>query len=578
MQRADGRRIRSKYRPGVEPIEARLLLTGVPRAFEPGDLLVAVEGRVQWYDEQGQVVRPGGLATGPGLNTGMAFDAAGNLYVTRFSAGEIRKFSATGQDLGSFGWAADGTNPLAGQLPESIAFTPDGRLIVGTAVNGGDIYVFDAAGRLIDTHDVPTSPRAGTDRIALSDDGRILYYTSEDASIHRYNLADRLVLEPLATSLPLGRSHAIVRLPGGDMLVAGQAVEGAPVLQSAIERVTPAGVVSRTYDTGTLTDHNRWYVMALAADQQFVWAADESQGSLGGQVVQFDLAGDGRTALRTLAVGERVMGLLAVPALEVTSPGSDPSPMADLTVSIEPVATWPATSPTVGGLVTYRINATNNGPDASMWPTLSAQVPVGVTIISASAGAFDSSTGLWSASLGGFASGASVSVLLLVRPDQAGTFAILTSLAPTQTADPVDGNNTASLALSVPAVSGSDPSLGTAPRLTRVQRTGVAARLTRIQLTFSAGLDPATATSATHFTLMPLIYWQGQWRQGRALPIAAAEYDSGSQTVSLRPQVAIGLLARYRIIVSSAVLGSTGKPLEGTTTADFQGTSPVVVS
>jgi hypothetical protein len=64
-----------------------------------------------------------------GFTTGMAFDSAGRLYVTKFSANTVSRFSNSGAVLGLFGSGYEG--------PKSIAFHSADNAYVGNVGNGG---------------------------------------------------------------------------------------------------------------------------------------------------------------------------------------------------------------------------------------------------------------------------------------------------------------------------------------------------------------------------------------------------------------------------------------------------------
>src|SRR5438128_1778678 len=94
------------------------------QSFTKGDVLVGVSnGQVQWRRADGTLVKTFTTAAG-GATTGMAFDAAKNLYVTNFSGQTVSKLDSTGTLLGTFG---SGYNAN----PESILFDGSGNAYVG---------------------------------------------------------------------------------------------------------------------------------------------------------------------------------------------------------------------------------------------------------------------------------------------------------------------------------------------------------------------------------------------------------------------------------------------------------------
>src|SRR5215210_2503238 len=87
---------------------AMIALLGQPRlaqaqTYQRGDVFVASSnGQVHWRNPNGTLKKI--LNTGQsGEQTGMAFDAAGNLYVTNFQANIVSKFNNSGNLLGTFG-------------------------------------------------------------------------------------------------------------------------------------------------------------------------------------------------------------------------------------------------------------------------------------------------------------------------------------------------------------------------------------------------------------------------------------------------------------------------------------------
>ncbi|MBU6430293.1 MAG: hypothetical protein KGR26_14860, partial [Cyanobacteria bacterium REEB65] len=81
----------------------------------------------------------GGPATSAKLSEpgGMAFDAAGNLYIAEYGNNIIRKITASGiistvVGTGTAGFAGDGGNPTSAELysPADVAFDTSGHMFV----------------------------------------------------------------------------------------------------------------------------------------------------------------------------------------------------------------------------------------------------------------------------------------------------------------------------------------------------------------------------------------------------------------------------------------------------------------
>src|SRR5579864_3255042 len=82
--------------------------------FQKGDVFVAIgNGSVNEYTPNGTLVQTLNDGTGSTFTTGMAFDAAGNLYVTNFSTGNISQFNVHG--------ALANQNFISRDTPESMS-------------------------------------------------------------------------------------------------------------------------------------------------------------------------------------------------------------------------------------------------------------------------------------------------------------------------------------------------------------------------------------------------------------------------------------------------------------------------
>lgn len=249
--------------------------------FQPGDVFVGVaNGKVQWY-------RPDPLSlTGVtlistldtqlgGFTTGMAFDAAGNLYVTNFGADAVSKFDMTGGLIGTFGSGYHCS-------PESIVFDAAGNAYVGQADCSRDILKFNAAGNLLERFNVATEGR-GSDWIDLAPKGCTALYTSEAKSIKRFDLATKSPLPDFnAAALPGLKAYALAVLPDGGLLVGDT---------EQIVRLGNLGNQIQTYDA---PGQDFWFAVSLdPTDLTVFWAADQSTGT----VFKFSLA-DGSLILQ----------------------------------------------------------------------------------------------------------------------------------------------------------------------------------------------------------------------------------------------------------------------------------------
>ena len=121
-------------------------------------------------------------------------------------------------------------------------------------------------------------------------------------------------------------------------------------------------------------------------------------------------------------------------------------PAADLAIAKS--VTSPPTGPYLNGRpLTYTLTVTNGGPSTALAPTVTDNLPAGVTFGSASAGCSESG-GVVTCTLANIASGGSASVTITVTPTAVGTITNTASVIST-TADLVSSNNATSLATSI---------------------------------------------------------------------------------------------------------------------------------
>jgi streptogramin lyase len=177
-------------------------------SFLPGDIFAGVVGGVLHYRADGTFVET--INTTSTYNTGMAFDNAGNLYVTQFSDSIIKVDNGnTGSSVFASGISAD---------PESLAFDSSGNLYVGVADGTTQIRKFDSSGNLLNTYSAATGPR-GTDWIDLAADQKTMYYTSEGNTIRRFDVSTNSQLANFATGTG-NEMYALRILGDGSVLVA----------------------------------------------------------------------------------------------------------------------------------------------------------------------------------------------------------------------------------------------------------------------------------------------------------------------------------------------------------------------
>jgi hypothetical protein len=231
-------------------------------AFAPGDVFVSLEpGPVQWRRPNGMLVRTlvGAI---PGLGEGMGFDAAGNLYVTRWrldsnpdaTGNTTEVFNVSGQPSGAYGSAYDCD-------PHAIVFDPAGTGYVGQAGCTGSILKFVPGQPPVQLDVAPDN--AGAFWIDLAADNCTIFYTSWGPNVKRYDGCARVQRSNFNKApLPGGETHDLRVLPDGGVLVSSGAV---------IARLDAAGVLVQTYTVSG--EYRPWTGLDLVGDGTF-WAGN----------------------------------------------------------------------------------------------------------------------------------------------------------------------------------------------------------------------------------------------------------------------------------------------------------------
>ena len=270
-----------------------LLVSGATEAravtFVSGDVFASVaQGNVQQHRPDGTLVNTLNIGTG-GFTTGMAFDAAGNLYVTGFGAGTVAKFDANGNLL-------DGEFIKHLPTPESIVFDSSGHLYVGTL--GGRIKKFDLSGTLLQTFS-----NGRSDWIDLKADQKTMLYTQEGGQILQWDLATDTALPVFATIAEAGGAFALRILPDGGVLLADEA---------AVRRFNSAGVEIQTYDAA---GEDTWFALNLDPDGTSFWSGNFGSADLyrfhiasGAMLKTFNTGTGGDTLFGVGIFGEKTQG------------------------------------------------------------------------------------------------------------------------------------------------------------------------------------------------------------------------------------------------------------------------------
>ncbi|PYN65644.1 MAG: hypothetical protein DMD93_20180, partial [Candidatus Rokuibacteriota bacterium] len=172
-----------------EPVTVTVSNTSPPPpsdTFAAGDLLLSFEkGTVQWRGPDG-TLKAELTGTVPGHTEGIRFDAAGNLYATRWcvdagctTGNTVEKFNVHGVSEGSVG---SGYNCN----PGSITFDAAGNMYVGQADCSGQILKI-AAGRPSVAYQV-AAERRGSLWVDLASDGCTIFYTSLGPNVKRFDV------------------------------------------------------------------------------------------------------------------------------------------------------------------------------------------------------------------------------------------------------------------------------------------------------------------------------------------------------------------------------------------------------
>jgi hypothetical protein len=207
--------------------------------YQKGDVFAAIgSGQVDEFTPTGVLVQTLNDGSGATFTTGMAFDSAGNLYVTNFGSGTVSKLDNMGNIVNSSFITGVGT-----KIPESIVPTGGGTSFYIGGPSYPAIDQFNAAGGFVQTFSVlGGTGTGGTDWIDFQNSNTILY-TGEGTEIRSYNIATNTQNPDFADGLPGGRAFALRVIPtgstdAGDVLVADS---------SAALLINPSGSIVTTY-------------------------------------------------------------------------------------------------------------------------------------------------------------------------------------------------------------------------------------------------------------------------------------------------------------------------------------------
>jgi hypothetical protein len=264
-------------------------------AFARGDLIVSLEtGPVLWWRANGTFNRVL-VGTEIGTGEGMAFDAAGTLYVTRWCIGlcaeagtgnTVERFNTMGLPSGRFGSGYDCS-------PHAIVFDRMGHAYVGQAGCSGNILKL-VAGQPVAAYAVAPDVQ-GAFWIDLAPDGCTMFYTSYGPNVKRFDVCAGVQLPDFNVApLPGGATQDLRVLPDGGVLVSSGEVIG---------RLNSSGVLTQTYQIPG--EPSLWSGLDLVGDGTF-WAGNYRSSN----VYRFDLStGAVRAGFNTGAPANNVVGI-----------------------------------------------------------------------------------------------------------------------------------------------------------------------------------------------------------------------------------------------------------------------------
>jgi hypothetical protein len=242
--------------------------------------------------------------TGSSEDTGMAFDASGNLYATCFEANTVVKFDSNGNLIGTFGsgYNAD---------PESVVVNKSGNIYIGQADGTHHVLEFNSSGTLVNTF-APATQDRGTDWIDLAADQQTLHYTSEGNLVKSFNVATNTQNSDFGT-LPTSPSYAHRILPDGQELVANT---------STVVLLNANGSVNKTYSK--LPSNEQLFALNLDPDGTSFWTADLGSTHT---IYHVDIASGNILGSFAPTVNVDIAGLAVVGEITTGGPGPSPVPV-----------------------------------------------------------------------------------------------------------------------------------------------------------------------------------------------------------------------------------------------------------
>ena len=274
-------------------------------AYNVGDVFAGTSGgHILHLSPSGTVLDT--LTTGHSSpDTGMAFDTAGNLYATDFSANAVTKFDNMGNRIGDVGSGYNANDESIVQACPVCTGSNAGHFYVGQADGSRKVLEFDSSFNPVASFSPATEDR-GTDWVDLAADQCTLYYTSEGTHVKRFNVCTNTQLSDFTSSALAGpNAYALRILPDQDVLVADS---------TAVYRLDTSGNVIQTYTPGSFSAANPLFALNIDSDLTTFWTAS----AVSGDVYHIDIASG--TVLTHFNVGAGVNGLTVFGEDHASSP------------------------------------------------------------------------------------------------------------------------------------------------------------------------------------------------------------------------------------------------------------------
>jgi hypothetical protein len=245
----------------LAPRGARLIkAAGI--AYTTGDVFAGVgNGTINHYDPTGTLKDTLDNTEGTYDDTGMCFDAAGNLYATNFETDDVSQFDNMGNLL-----AAQWENGLTDH-PENCVRDMSGHIYVGEADGSRIISKFNTTGgAALDTY-APATEDRGTDWFDLAADQCTMLYTSEGPDVKSFNVCTKTQNPDFATGVG-SDCYALRILPDSGVLVA---------CHSEVVHLDSSGTSVMTYAPGS---GEYFFALNLDPDGVTFWTGGLFSGNI----------------------------------------------------------------------------------------------------------------------------------------------------------------------------------------------------------------------------------------------------------------------------------------------------------